>query len=256
MAAPGLPRRSGAEPLHGRVVQDLASFLRGPRPEDLVVGDAEVRERRAQGLDRQVRSEHAAVATEQVDDALEPRPNGLDVPRAEDRAEGVEAGRDVRQRARAGAGARGGPRRPAALRSPGQPKWSTTIRSSGSSVASVAIRSSWSALASMVATSPARTSSRSPSRSGASDAARRSDGASSWNPGTRRTRTLVTSSSSATRATKSAKPGASGSPSVTMPTTRPCGSCWRTQSMAATGSAVPGSDQMTPPMSNGAVARR
>ena len=255
MAAPGLPRRSGAEPLHGRVVQDLASFLRGPRPEDLVVGEAEVRERRAQGLDGQVRSEHAAVATEQVDDALEPRPNGLDVPRAEDRAEGVEAGRDVRQR---------GERpqalqvelAPAALRSPGQPKWSTTIRSPGSSLASVAIRSSWSALASRVATSPAGMSSRSPSRSGASDAARRPDAASSWNPGTRRTRTLVTSSSSATRATRSAKPGASGSPSVTMPTTRPSRSCRCTQSMAATGSAVPGSDQIAPPMSNGAVALR
>src|SRR5215470_7324167 len=77
-------------------MEELAALVVASAVEDLVVGTPQATEGRAEGLDGHVRAEHAAVAAEDIDHPPEPRADRLDVPRSEDRTEGIEAGGDVR----------------------------------------------------------------------------------------------------------------------------------------------------------------
>ena len=76
-------------------MEELAALVVASPVEDLVVGAPQVTEGRAEGLDGHVRAEHAAVAAEDLDHPPEPRADRLDVPRGEDRAEGIEAGAET-----------------------------------------------------------------------------------------------------------------------------------------------------------------
>src|SRR6187402_1357658 len=94
--APGSGRGAAAVDAPGGVAEQQAAVVGGERGEDGVVGGVQVGEARVQRLDREVRAEHAAFGPERLDDAVQPGTEGVGVPVAEDRADGVDAGGHVR----------------------------------------------------------------------------------------------------------------------------------------------------------------